>query len=148
MIKSKMVILLGGLFVCPVYADTPDYIDMQLESQIADLTQRRDKLRADLDACEKNTRGYKIAGISTIAATGVGVVGNIKLAKEIEKQKLLKGKGGAGAAGGGRGAGGGGGLGHLSQEQKAEMMDDQFCSDTTFSCDDLKEFNITCSRCS
>ena len=145
--KSKMIILLLALFVCPARADTVDYIDMQLDAQITELTQRRDKLRADLEGCEKNTRGYKIAGISTLTATGVGVVGNIKLAKEIEKQKILKGKGGS-AGGGGRGGAGGQGLAHLSQEQKGEMMDDQFCSDTTFSCEDLKESNINCSRCS
>lgn len=95
---------------------------------------------------KKNTRGYKIAGISTIAATGVGVAGNIKLAKEIEKQKALKGRGGSGTSyGGGATAGGAHGLAHLSQEQKSVMMDDQFCSDQDFTCEDLAEFN--CSRC-
>ena len=140
---NKIIIFVGCLMVCAAHADTVDYIDMQLDAQINELISRRDKLKADLESCEKNTRGFKIAGISTLAATGVGVVGNIKLAQEIEKQKTLKGKGG-----GGSGAGGGHGLSHLSQEQKGEMMDDQFCSDTTFSCEDLKESNINCSRCS
>ena len=98
--KNKIIILIGSLFVFAAHADTVDYIDMQLDAQVAELTSRRDKLKADLDACEKNTRGYKIAGISTLAATGVGVVGNIKLAQEIEKQKILKGKGGGAGSGG------------------------------------------------
>ncbi|MBO7656870.1 MAG: hypothetical protein J6S80_04040 [Alphaproteobacteria bacterium] len=106
MTKNKILIFIGVLFVCPVYAvDTPDYIGMQLDAQIAELTSRRDKLKSDLEACEKNTRGFKIAGISTLTATGVGVVANIKLAKDIEEQKTLKGKGGGGYSGGG-GAGG------------------------------------------
>ena len=144
---NKLIIFAGLICVCTAHADTVDYIDMQLDAQINELISRRDKLKADLESCEKNTRGFKIAGISTLTATGVGVVGNIKLAPEIEKQKILKGRGGGGYAGG-AGAGGGHGLSHLSQEQKGEMMDDQFCSDTTFSCEDLKESNINCSRCS
>ena len=145
---NKLIIFAGLICVCTAHADTVDYIDMQLDAQINELISRRDKLKSDLESCEKNTRGYKIAGIATLGATGVGVVGNIKLAQEIEKQKILKGRGGGGGYAGGGGSGGGGGLGHLSQEQKAEMMDDQFCSDTTFSCEDLKESNIDCSRCS
>ena len=100
---NKIIILIGVFCIDTVYAETVDYIDMQLDAQINELISRRDKLKADLESCEKNTRGYKIAGISTIAATGVGVVGNIKLASEIEKQKLLKGRGGAGGAIGGAG---------------------------------------------
>jgi hypothetical protein len=102
---NKIIIFVGCLMVCTAHADTVDYIDMQLDAQINELITRRDKLKADLESCEKNTRGFKIAGISTLAATGVGVVGNIKLAQEIEKQKTLKGKGGGGYTGGG-GAGG------------------------------------------
>ena len=105
MIRNKLIIFVGLICICTAHADTVDYIDMQLDAQINELISRRDKLKSDLDACEKNTRGYKIAGIATLGATGVGVVGNIKLAQEIEKQKILKGKGG-GYAGGGSGAGG------------------------------------------
>ena len=102
---NKIIIFVGLFSVCAAHANTVDYIDMQLDAQIKELITRRDKLKADLEACEKNTRGFKIAGISTLAATGVGVVGNIKLAQEIEKQKLLKGKGGGYAGGGGGAAG-------------------------------------------
>jgi len=103
MIRNKLIIFVGLICICTAHADTVDYIDMQLDAQINELITRRDKLKADLESCEKNTRGFKIAGISTLAATGVGVVGNIKLAQEIEKQKLLKGRGGGYAGGGGGG---------------------------------------------
>lgn len=107
------------------YADTPDYIDMQLDAQINELTTRRDKLRADLESCEKNTRGYKIAGISTLTATGIGVVGNIKLAKDIEEQKLLKGRGGS-AGGGGHGVAGGVRVDTQSQTERDESSCNEF----------------------
>ena len=78
--KNKIVILIG-MFACfAVHAET-DYIDIQIH----ELQQRRDALKAELDACEQNTRGYKIAGIATLGATGVGVVGNIALHNEIKK---------------------------------------------------------------
>lgn len=128
MIKNKIIIFVGILFVCSGYAaDTPDYIGMQLDAQIAELTSRRDKLRADLESCEKNTRGFKIAGISTLTATGIGVVGNIKLAKDIEEQKLLKGKGGGSAAGGRGGGAGGPKQDTRSEEEKANSDCEMFC---------------------
>ena len=111
MIRNKIMVFICAFCIGSVHAETVDYIDMQLDAQINELIQRRDKLKSDLESCEKNTRGYKIAGISTIAATGVGVVGNIKLAQEIEKQKLLKGKGG-GTGGSGGFQGGKGGFVH------------------------------------
>ena len=126
---NRIIIFICSLFVFPVHAETVDYIDMQLDAQINELIQRRDKLKADLEACEKNTRGYKIAGISTLAATGIGVVGNIKLAKEIEEQKLLKGRGGSGGYNGSRGDGGGHGLGHISQEQKEDLQCKVYCEE-------------------
>lgn len=118
---NKIIIFVGFLMVCAAHADTVDYIDMQLDAQINELITRRDKLKADLEACEKNTRGFKIAGISTLAATGVGVVGNIKLAQEIEKQKTLKGKGG-GYAGGGSG-------GTVADTQTQEQRDESSCNE-------------------
>ena len=63
-----------------------DYIDMQIH----ELEQRRDELKKQIAECEQNTRGYKIAGIATLGATGVGVVGNIKLAQEIKKLEQSK----------------------------------------------------------
>ena len=131
---NKTVIFVGLFCVCSAYADTVDYIDMQLDIQIQDLISRRDKLKSDLESCEKNTRGFKIAGISTLTATGVGVVGNIKLAQEIEKQKLLKGKGGGGGAGGPK-------ADTRTEEQKASAECQMFCADMP---EDARELGCEC----
>ena len=95
--KNKIVILIGMFACCAVHAET-DYIDIQ----IRELQQRRDALQAELDACEENTRKFKIAGIATLGATGVGVVGNIALHNEIKKIEQSKNGGGysGGAVGG------------------------------------------------
>ena len=121
MIRNKLIIFAGLICICTAHADTVDYIDMQLDAQINELISRRDKLKSDLESCEKNTRGFKIAGISTLTATGVGVVGNIKLAQEIEKQKLLKGRGGGGYAGGA------GAAGTVADTQTQEQRDESSC---------------------
>ena len=94
--KNKIVILIGMFACCAVHAET-DYIDIQ----IRELQQRRDALQAELDACEENTRKFKIAGIATLGATGVGVVGNIALHNEIKK--IEQSKNGGGYSGGGSG---------------------------------------------
>jgi hypothetical protein len=87
--KNKIIILIG-MFACfAVHAET-DYIDIQ----IRELQQRRDALQAELDACEENTRKFKIAGVATLGATGVGVVGNIALHNEIKKIEQSKNGGG------------------------------------------------------
>ncbi len=94
--KNKIAILIG-MFACfAVHAET-DYIDMQ----IRELQQRRDALKAELDVCEENTRKFKIAGVATLGATGVGVVGNIALHNEIKKIEQSKSGGGYGGGGSG-----------------------------------------------
>ena len=138
MIRNKLIIFVGLICICTAHADTVDYIDMQLDAQINELITRRDKLKADLESCEKNTRGFKIAGISTLAATGVGVVGNIKLAQEIEKQKTLKGRGGGGAGGGGAG---GSKADTRTEEQKASAECQMFCADMP---EDASELGCEC----
>ena len=93
--KINKIIFLLGVWVCAVArADTPDYLDMQ----IAELTARRDALRAEIAECEENTHGYKIAGIATLAATGVGVVGNIALHNKIKEAQKGGGRGGSGGS--------------------------------------------------
>lgn len=141
MIRNKLIIFAGLICICTAHADTVDYIDMQLDAQINELITRRDKLKADLESCEKNTRGFKIAGISTLTATGVGVVGNIKLAQEIEKQKILKGRGGGGYSGGG-GAGG-----PKADTRTEEQKINEDCNNPDFSCEDLCEFHYECPNC-
>ena len=120
--KNKIVFLIG-MFACfAVYAET-DYIDIQ----IRELQQRRDALQAELDACEENTRKFKIAGVATLGATGVGVVGNIALHNEIKK--IEQSKNGGGYGGGAGGDAGGQGLGHLTKEQKQNVQCEVFCSE-------------------
>ena len=114
--KSK-ILLLVGMFVCvSAYGET-DYIDMQIH----ELEMRRDELKKQIAECEQNTRGYKIAGIATLGATGVGVVGNVKLAEKIKV--LEQSKSGGGFSGGGQG------LSHLSKEQKEDTQCKMFCSE-------------------
>ena len=118
------IIIFAGMFACfAVHAET-DYIDIQ----IRELQQRRDELQAELDACEENTRKFKIAGVATLGATGVGVVGNIALHNEIKK--IEQSKSGGGYRGGGAGGDAGGqGLGHLTKEQKQNVQCEVFCSE-------------------
>jgi len=121
--KSK-IILLVGVFACvSAYGET-DYIDMQIQ----ELEQRRDELKKQIAECEQNTRGYKIAGIATLGATGVGVVGNIALHNEIKKIEQSK-NGGGYSGGGAAGDVGGQGLGHLTKEQKQNVQCEIFCSE-------------------
>lgn len=90
--KINKIIFLVGVFACAVTrADTPDFMD----AQIAELTARRDALRAEIAACEDNTHKYKVAGIATLAATGVGVVGNIALHNKIQAAQKGGGNGGS-----------------------------------------------------
>ena len=117
--KNKIVILIG-MFACfAVHAET-DYIDIQIH----ELQQRRDALQAELDACEENTRKFKIAGVATLGATGVGVVGNIALHNEIKKIEQSKNGGGYGG-----GAVGGVQMDTQSDEQKMDAMCVKLCKE-------------------
>ena len=115
-----------------------DYIDMQIH----ELEQRRDELKKQIAECEQNTRGYKIAGIATLGATGVGVVGNIKLAQEIKK--LEQSKSGGASFGGGGSSGGGQGLGHITVEQKVDIECEMFAD---LPCEDLCAKKYNCPQC-
>ena len=98
--KSK-ILLLVGMFACvSAYGET-DILDMQIH----ELEVRRDELKKQIAECEQNTRGYKIAGIATLGATGVGIVGNIKLAEKIKILEQSK-SGGMSFGGGGGDSGG------------------------------------------
>lgn len=110
-----MTLLLVFSLCFPVasFADTNDEIKLQmLNSQIEELTKERDKKYEELKQCEKTTNGFKIAGISTLVATGVGIYGNVKL-----HQKLT------GKTGGGKGMPGD----NRSKEQKANAACTMFC---------------------
>jgi hypothetical protein len=57
-------------------------LDM-LDARIQKMEQERAEKYAALQKCEKETKGFKIAGISTLAATGIGVYANIKLHEKL-----------------------------------------------------------------
>ena len=87
------------LLVLPITAFAELGLDIQnqmLDSQIEKLTHERDSKYEALQKCEKNTKGFKIAGITTLVATGVGIYGNIKLSQKL-KGKDTTGGGSAGA---------------------------------------------------
>ena len=70
--------------------------DMQLqmlESRIEKLEREKAEKYAELEKCEQDTRGFKIAGTVTMLATGVGLYANIKLNEKLKKM---------GGGGGGR----------------------------------------------
>ena len=115
--KNKIIIFVG-MFACFAARAETDYIDMQ----IRELQQRRDELQAELDACEENTRKFKIAGVATLGATGVGVVGNIALHNEIKK--IEQSKNGGGYSGGG--SAGGVQVDTQTQEQRDESSCNEF----------------------
>ena len=116
--KSKIILLVGVFMTFSAYGET-DYIDMQIH----ELEMRRDELKKEIAECEQNTRGYKIAGIATLGATAVGVVGNVKLAEKIKV--LEQSKSGGGYSGGG-GSGGGVKVDTQSQEQRDESSCREF----------------------
>ena len=87
------------LMLTPIYAVAAsdiDFTNQMLDSEIERLTKQRDEKFAALQKCEETTKGFKIAGIATLAATGVGIYGNIKLSQKL-KGKDKTGSGGNGA---------------------------------------------------
>jgi hypothetical protein len=84
-----------------------DLRNQMLDSEIEKYTKTRDEKYAALQQCEKSTTGFKIAGITTLVATGVGVYGNIKLAQKLN-----------GKSGGGGGTGTGPVVDDRPQEEK------------------------------
>ena len=63
-------------------AETDMRIQM-LDAQIVSLEAERATKLAELNACEKRNKNFKIAGLSTLALTGVGVYTNVKLNKKL-----------------------------------------------------------------
>ncbi len=85
----KVLLLIFLLFV-PIVTKGNANQEMRiqmLDAQIERLTQQRDKKYAELKQCEKTTKGFKIAGITTLVATGVGIAGNIVLAEKLKEAK-------------------------------------------------------------
>ena len=56
-----------------------------LDAQIANLECERAKKLTELQECEKQAKGFKIAGLSSFALTGVGIYANVKLNDALKK---------------------------------------------------------------
>lgn len=83
---KKIITVLLMILPCISMADMSlDIRNQMLDSEIEKYTQIRDEKYAALKQCEKTTKGFKIAGITTLIATGVGVGIDIKLAKDLKK---------------------------------------------------------------
>lgn len=83
--KKIMTVL---LIVFPMVSIADMGLDLRnqmLDSEIEKYTKTRDEKYAALQQCEKSTKGFKIAGITTLVATGVGVAVNVKLASDLKK---------------------------------------------------------------
>lgn len=79
------IILIFALFPISVFAMSQQtQLDM-LNAQIATLEKQYAEKYTELKKCEKQTKNFKIAGISTLAATGVGIYANIKLHEKLSK---------------------------------------------------------------
>ena len=66
------------------FAEEPSMQMQMLDNEIERLTKQRDEKYEALQDCERKTQGFKIAGITTLVATGVGVYGNIKLSQKLQ----------------------------------------------------------------
>lgn len=81
----KKYILIFVLFPLSAFAMSDSMRLDMLNAQIATLERQRAEKYAELKKCEKETQGFKIAGISTLAATGVGIYANIALHNTLSK---------------------------------------------------------------
>ena len=58
-----------------------------LDSRIEKLQAEYDAKYAELQECAKSVKGFKIAGITTLAATGVGIGANIALHNKLKSMQ-------------------------------------------------------------
>jgi len=65
-------------------ADDSDAQIQMLEMKIANQEKELSDKQTVLEDCRKKTKGWKIAGISTLAATGIGVAANIALKSKLD----------------------------------------------------------------
>lgn len=102
MAKSKnFSIFVAAVFfgVTPVCGATLEVLTAELDalnSEISKLEEEHEKKLADLQDCEKKNQNFKIAGIATLAGTGVGVAGNVILHKKYSNKDGGVGGGGNG----------------------------------------------------
>lgn len=82
MIKHILIFVLCPLSAFAMPQQTQ--LDM-LNAQIATLEKQYAEKYAELKKCENQTKNFKIAGITTLAATGVGIYANIALHEKLQK---------------------------------------------------------------
>ena len=82
---KKMMTMLLIMLPCISFAeiDELDFRNQMLDKEIENYTKIRDEKYEALKQCEKTTKGFKIAGITTLVATGVGVIADIKLSQNL-----------------------------------------------------------------
>ena len=77
-------LLFLALFACVSNVSYASDIQIQiLNAQIEQLTTERDAKRQMLDSCQNKRQKLKIAGIATLATTGVGVGANVVMASKL-----------------------------------------------------------------
>jgi len=69
--------ILGILCVSPSFGET--------SPQLANLIRQKQQKMETLEACAKKVQGFKIAGISTLGLTAVGIGGNVALANKAKR---------------------------------------------------------------
>ncbi|MDR1337605.1 MAG: hypothetical protein LBJ73_01075 [Rickettsiales bacterium] len=87
-----------------------------LAARLESLQSERDHKAAELRDCEKNVKGFKVAGIATLSATGIGIGINVALASKLAATK----------SGGSNGARGGAAADMRSSEQVSQDNADLF----------------------
>lgn len=91
-------LLLCALLLVPYITSADDSMQSQmLDAQIEKLEQEYSEKLSALQQCEKQTKGFKIAGITTLSLTGVGIYANVKLADKLKKASSSGASGGKGS---------------------------------------------------
>lgn len=83
--KILILSLLCFSFVARANDDGLIVRNQMLDATLERLTAERDRKYEALKQCEKTTDNFKIAGLTTLIATGFGVYGNIKLYQKYHK---------------------------------------------------------------
>lgn len=90
----KKIFLIFALFPSSVFAIPQQaQLDM-LNTQIATLEKQYTEKYDALKKCESDTKNFKIAGISTLAATSIGIYANIALHQKLSSLRNSQSGGG------------------------------------------------------
>lgn len=79
--------------IWPIFGDAnaaDKYMQIQmLQQQIESLSAQRATQYEELTKCEKNSNTYKIVGVTTMSAAGIGLLVNAKLQKRLNELKSV-----------------------------------------------------------